>query len=166
GNTITAPSTLSKCAVTVDVPNSTIPAGGGAGTINIQTERECQWTAQPEVSWLSIGSGSSGQGPGAVQFTAAANADPASRTGGVMINGQRAQVAQAAGECRLELSSHATALPQSGGTGSVDVRASSPLCTWTTVSDVDWVSVNSNANGKGSATVTFTVAPTTGPPRA
>jgi hypothetical protein len=166
GNTITAPSTLSKCAVTVDVPGSTIPAGGGGGTINVQTERECQWTAQPEVSWLSISAGTSGQGPGAIQFAAAANADPASRTGGVMINGQRAQVAQAAGECRLELSSNATALPQSGGTGSVDVRASSALCTWTAVSNVDWISVNSNANGKGSATVTFTVTPTTGPPRA
>jgi len=83
-----------------------------------------------------------------------------------MINGQRAQVAQAAGECHLELSTNATAIPQSGGTGSVDVRASSPLCTWTAVSTVDWISVNSNANGKGSATVTFTVAPTTGPPRA
>ncbi|MFL6280893.1 MAG: BACON domain-containing protein [Vicinamibacterales bacterium] len=83
-----------------------------------------------------------------------------------MINGQRAQVAQAAGECHFELSSNATALPQSGGTGRVDVRASSALCTWTAVSDVDWITVNSNANGKGSATVTFTVAPTTGPPRA
>jgi hypothetical protein len=166
GSTITAPSTLSKCAVTVDIPATTIPAGGGAGTINVQTERECQWTAQPEVSWLSIGAGASGQGPGAVQFTAAPNADPATRTGGVMINGQRAQVAQAAGECRLELSNNATALPQTGGTGTVDVRASSALCTWTAVSDVDWITVNSNANGKGSATVTFTVAPTTGPPRA
>ena len=30
------------------------------------------------------------------------------RTGDVMVNGQRAQVAQAAGECRFELSSNAT----------------------------------------------------------
>jgi hypothetical protein len=166
GNTMTAPSTLSKCGVTVDVPSSTIPASGGAGTINVQTERECQWTAQPEVSWLSISAGSSGQGPGGIQFTAAANSDPASRTGGVMINGQRAQVAQAAGECRFELSSNAMELPRTGGTGTVGVHASSALCTWTAVSDVDWIAVNANANGKGSATVTFTVAPTTGPPRA
>ena len=165
GNTITAPSTLSKCAVTVDVPGTTIPSTGGGGTIAVQTERECQWTAQPEVTWLSITAGSSGQGSGAVQFTVTANADPASRNGGVMVNGQRAQVSQAAGECRFELSSNATSLPKSGGTGSVDVRASSGLCTWTAASDTPWISINSNANGKGSAAVTFTVASTTGPPR-
>jgi len=82
-----------------------------------------------------------------------------------MVNGQRAQVTQAAGECKFELSSNATSLPQTGGTGSVDVRASSPLCTWTATSDANWISITSNANGKGSAAVGFTVASTTGPPR-
>ena len=164
-STVTSPSTLSKCAVTVAVPGSTVPASGGAGTITVQTERECQWTAQPEVSWLSITAGSSGQGTGTVQFAASANADPAVRTGGVMVNGQRAQVGQAAGECKFELSSSAVSVPQTGGTGSVDVRASSGLCTWTAASDVDWISVTSNANGKGSAPVGFNVSSTTGPPR-
>ena len=166
GNTITSPSTLSKCAVTVGGPGSTVPASGGGGSIDVRTERECQWTAQPEVAWVSITAGSSGQGSGTVQFTVAANGDPATRTGGVMVNGQRAQVTQAAGECKFELSSNATSLPQTGGSGSVDVRASSALCTWTATSDVEWISVTSNARGKGSTSVGFTVAPTTGPPRA
>ena len=74
-------------------------------------------------------------------------------------------MSQAAGECRFELSSNATSLPQTGGSGSVDVRASSALCSWTATSDVSWISINSSANGKGSAAVTFTVAATTGPPR-
>ena len=164
-STVTSPSTLSKCAVTIAGPGSTVPASGGAGTITVQTERECQWTAQPEVSWLSITAGSSGQGTGTVQFAASANADPAVRTGGVMVNGQRAQVGQAAGECKFELSSSAVSFPQTGGTGSVDVRASSGLCTWTAASDVEWISVTSNANGKGSAPVGFNVSSTTGPPR-
>lgn len=166
GNTITSPSTLSKCAVTVGGPGSTVPASGGGGSIDVRTERECQWTAQPEVAWVSITAGSSGQGSGTVQFTVAANGDPATRTGGVMVNGQRAQVTQAAGECKFELSSNATSLSQAGGSGSVDVRASSGLCTWTATSDVEWISVTSNASGKGSASVGFTVASTTGPPRA
>lgn len=166
GNTITSPSTLSKCAVTVDVSGSTVPASGGGGSFDVKTERECQWTAQPEVAWVSITAGSSGQGSGTVQFTVAANGDPATRTGGVMVNGQRAQVTQAAGECKFELSSSATSLPQAGGSGSVDVRASSALCTWTATSNVEWISVTSNASGKGSASVGFTVAATTGPPRA
>src|SRR5690349_8328784 len=92
GNTVTSPSQLSKCAVTVDVPGSTVPASGGAGTIAVNTERECQWSAQPEVAWVAITAGSSGQGSGTVQFNVAANPDPASRSGGVMVNGQRAQL--------------------------------------------------------------------------
>ena len=103
GSTVTSPSTLSKCAVAVDVPASTLPAGGATGAIAIKTERECQWTAQPEVNWLSITAGASGQGDGAVQFNAAANNDPVTRSGGVMVNGQRAQVTQAGAECRFEL---------------------------------------------------------------
>jgi len=165
GSTVTSPSTLSKCAVTVGAPGTPVPASGGSGSIDVRTERECQWTAQPEVGWVSITAGSTGQGPGTVQFAVGANADPATRTGGVMVNGQRAQVTQAAGECKYELSSSATSLPQAGGTGSVDVHASSPLCTWTAASDATWISVTSNASGKGSATVGFTVASTTGPPR-
>src|SRR4029453_13127328 len=117
---------------------------------------------QPEVAAVSITAGSSGQGPGTVQFTVASNGDPATRTGGVMVNGQRAQVTQAAGECKFELSSNATSLPQAGGSGSVDVRASSALCTWTATSDVEWISVTSNASGKGSASVGFTVGSKTG----
>jgi all-beta uncharacterized protein/BACON domain-containing protein len=165
-NTVTAPAAISKCAVTVDVPNTTIPASGGSGTVNVQTERECQWTAQPDVAWLSITTGSSGQGPGTIQFMVASNGDPASRTGDVMVNGQKAQVAQAAGECRFDLSSAATALGQSGGTATVDVRASSALCAWTATSDVNWISITSSSTGKGSSTVSFSVQPTTGPPRA
>lgn len=164
-STATSPSTLSKCAVTVGAPGTPVPASGGSGSIEVQTERECQWTAQPDVAWVSITSGSTGQGPGTVQFAVSANADPAVRTGGVMVNGKRAQLSQAAGECKFELSSNATSLPKTGGTGSVDVRASSALCTWTATSDANWISITSNASGKGSAPVGFSVASTTGPPR-
>jgi hypothetical protein len=112
GNTVTSPSQLSKCAVTVDVPGTSLPASGGAGSITVNTERECQWTAQPEVAWVSITAGSSGQGSGTVQFSVSANADPVSRAGGVMVNSQRAQVSQVAGECKLELSSNAASFPK------------------------------------------------------
>jgi hypothetical protein len=142
-----------------------VPATGGSGSISVKTARECQWTAQPEVNWLNITAGATGQGDGAVQFTAAANSDPVARNGGVMVNGLRAQITQAAGECRFELASTSAAFGQAGGTGSVDLRASSPLCTWTAASDAEWVAIVANASGKGSSPVAFTVAPRTGAPR-
>jgi hypothetical protein len=165
GKTFTSPTPVSKCAVSFDPPASPLPASGGGGAINIKTERECQWTAQPDVSWLNITAGASGQGDGTVQFNAAANADPVARIGAIMLNGLRAQLTQAAGECRYQLSEPSTSLGQTGGTGHVDVRASSGLCTWTASSDADWIAITSGANGKGSAPVVFNVLPTTGPPR-
>lgn len=118
------------------------------------------------MPWLNITAGASGQGDGTVQFNAAPNGDPVARNGGIMLNGLRAQVTQAAGECRYQLSQPSVSLGQTGGSGRVDVRASSALCTWTASSDVDWISITSGVSGKGSAPVTFNVLPTTGPPRA
>ena len=165
GNTYTAPSTLSKCAVTFDTPSGAVPADGGKGAIPVKTDRECAWTAEPDVPWLSITTGRSGQGSGTVEFAATANSDPVARNGGIMLNGSRAQVTQAAAQCSFALANSSASMSQAGGSGSVDVRASSALCTWTAASDADWLAITAGANGKGSAAVAFTVAPTTGPPR-
>jgi hypothetical protein len=165
GNTYTAPSALSKCTVGFDAPTAAIAADGGSGAIPVKTERECAWTAEPDVPWLSITAGRSGQGSGTVEFAAAANGDPVARNGGIMLNGLRAQVTQAAAQCRVTLANSSASFPQAGGSGSVDVGASSALCTWTAASDADWIAITSGASGKGSAPVSFNVAPTTGPPR-
>src|SRR6185312_12180127 len=165
GNTYTAPSTLTKCAVAFDTPTGTVAADGGSGAIPVKTDRECAWTAEPDVPWLSITAGRSGQGAGTVEFAAAANNDPVARNGGIMLNGSRAQVTQAAAQCQFTLASTSASMSQGGGSSSVDLRASSALCTWTAASDADWLAITSGASGKGSAAVAFTVAPTTGPPR-
>ena len=165
GQTFTTPSPVSKCAVSFDAPPSSLPAAGGAAALRVKTERECQWTAQPDVAWLNITAGASGQGDGTVQFNAAANGEPVARTGGIMLNGLRAQVTQAAGDCRYDLAPSSAAVPQAGGSGRVEVRASSALCTWTATSDVDWIAITSGASGKGSAPVLFNVLAAAGPPR-
>ena len=165
GTTQTSPSVISKCGVAFDPPASTLTPEGGGGAIPIRAERECQWTAEPDVPWLSITAGRSGQGSGTVEFAASANGDPVARSGGIMLNGQRAQVTQAAAVCRFTLANASSSFSQAGGSGSVDVSASSALCTWTATSDVGWISITSGASAKGSAAVAFSVAPATGPPR-
>ena len=62
-----------------------MPATGGSGSITVKTERECQWSAQADVTWLSIVGGATGQGDGTVQFNAGANNDPVARNGGIML---------------------------------------------------------------------------------
>lgn len=165
GNTFTAPSALSKCAVTTEASTSTLPAAGGTASITVSTERECQWTATPDGAWLKVTGGASGQGPGTVQLAAETNADPVTRTAAVVVNNQRVQIAQDAAACRIDLGARSASFPSAGGNGSVDVLASSPLCAWSASSDADWIAITSAANGKGSAAVTFKVAPTAGSPR-
>jgi hypothetical protein len=165
GNTVTTPTTLTKCAVAFTPSASTIPATGGSGSVAVTTERECQWTATSDSIWLSISSGSTGQGPGTIQFTTAVNVDPVVRTGALIVNDGRVQVTQAAGECGYQLAQQSASFPQAGGNGSVEVRASSALCQWTATSNATWIAVTSAASGKGSGSVAFSVEPTTGPPR-
>lgn len=162
---MTAPSGLSKCAVTLEAPASTIPATGGSGSVVVKTSRECQWTAASEAPWLTITGGGSGQGEGTVQYSAAANADPVSRNATINANGQRTEVTQAAGECQLQLQETAASFSRGGGSGSVQVRASSALCSWTANSESDWISIRSGREGKGTGMVSYDVAATNGPPR-
>ncbi len=82
-----------------------------------------------------------------------------------MLNDQRAEVSQSGADCVITLSGQVATFSQAGGNGSIGVVASSPLCTWSASADVPWISIAS-APGKGSASVSFTVSATTGPPRA
>lgn len=142
-----------------------MPAAGGTASIGVTTERECQWTASPEGTWLKVMDGASGQGPGTVQVSAAPNTDPATRTAAVVVNNQRVQFTQEAAQCQITLGAASASFPGAGGTGSVEVRASNPLCTWTAASEVDWIAITSGSNGKGSTSVSFNVSATSGSPR-
>ena len=163
--TSTAPSPISRCAIALDVHEATLPATGGSGAVSVSATRDCAWSATVDGNWISLKSGSSGQGEGTVEFAASANPDPQSRTGAVVINGTRAQIKQAAADCVITLAESSANFPPAGGTGHADVRASSQLCTWTATSDSGWIEITSGANGRGSSAVTFSVEATGGPPR-
>lgn len=164
GTTSTAPSALLRCGVSVAINEGEVPAAGGTGSVRVTAARECQWTASVDGGWLSIRTGANGQGDGVVEFNAASNADPVTRRGAVIVNGQRAEVVQSSAPCVFTLSAPSSAFGQSGGSGQVEVRASSTLCQWTAASDVNWITVR-RASGQGSGPVPFDVASATGPPR-
>ena len=163
-STATGPTPVSRCAVTASA-NGQVPAQGGAGSLAVTAARECQWSATADGQWLSIKSGASGQGDGAIEFNAAANPDPAVRRGAIVLNEQRVEVTQAAGECRYSLSEASGSFPQAGGPGQFEVRASSGLCSWTAQSDSPWVTVRAGATGQGTATVRFDVSEAAGQAR-
>jgi hypothetical protein len=163
--TSTGPTPLARCSLTLSSGEQSFPPEGGAGAIAITAARECSWTVTVEGAWLSVKSGQSGQGDGRVEYSAAANPDPVARRGALVLNTQRAEISQAAAPCVITLADRSANFPSAGGTGRVDVRASSALCSWTASADEPWISIRSGSEGKGSASVAFDVAATTGPPR-
>jgi hypothetical protein len=165
-STSVAPSPVARCEISLNSSTTTVPAGGGSGVATVAATRECAWSASVEGgSWLSIRSGASGQGEGTVEFTAAANPDPQTRTGALVVNGSKTPITQSAAECVITLATSSADFPQTGGTERINVVASSTLCAWTASTDASWISITSGTSGRGSGPVTISVAATTGPPR-
>jgi hypothetical protein len=163
-STATSPGSITRCAVTGSITGP-VPAQGGSGRLTVSAARECEWSASADGQWLAIKAGAAGQGDGAVDFTAAANPDPAVRRGAIVLNDARVEVMQAAGECSYGLSDGSASFNQAGGSGQFEVRASSSLCAWSAQSDAAWVVVRSGGSSKGTATVQFDVAAMTGQAR-
>jgi hypothetical protein len=164
-STSTAPATVSRCGVTIGATDLTVPSSGGSGTLAVTTARECAWTASSNAAWLTIRGASNGQGDGSVEYVAAENTDPATRRAVIELNDKRANVTQAAGECTMRLGATSATFSPAGGSGTIDVQASSAMCTWTAESDAGWVVIRDGGSGKGNGRVEFDVAPASGPPR-
>ena len=138
---------------------------GGAGVARIATNRECQWSAQSDASWITVMAPSTGQGDGSVNFRVAANGDPPSRAAGIVVEGQRLQISQSGRPCTFALSSVLEMIPAVGGERTVEVAASSPQCRWSAAVDVPWIAISSAPESSGTGAVTFRVNAWTGVPR-
>jgi hypothetical protein len=69
-------------------------SGGGAGTITVTAPSNCSWTATTVDSWITINSGSSGNGSGTVSFTVAANGNGFQRPGYITVQRQSVALSQ------------------------------------------------------------------------
>jgi hypothetical protein len=109
-------------------------------------------------------SGSSGQGAGSLQFSAAPNRTTAARTGSIAVNGERAQISQDAGTCDISVAPTTLSAGAAGGELHVTVTTQD-FCAWTAVSRVSWIVITSSGNGTGTADVTIRATANTGPAR-
>jgi uncharacterized protein (TIGR03437 family) len=83
------------CNYLVQPSAQTAANTGGNGLIQVITAPTCAWTATSNEAWLTIRSGASGTGNGAVSWAASANADAKARTAALIIAGQAVTVNQA-----------------------------------------------------------------------
>ncbi|HEY7285453.1 MAG TPA: BACON domain-containing carbohydrate-binding protein [Vicinamibacterales bacterium] len=153
----TAPSTV-KCEITLqNSMNGTAPAAGGSGTLAVTTTRDCTWTATSDAAWLTISSGTNGQGSGSVAYAVAANGQPSQRRGTLAVNGQQMTVTQDAAPCRFNVTPTNSTVSMQGGTVNVNVETLTG-CAWTAQSTVSWMSIASGAAGNGNGAVAVQVA--------
>jgi len=149
----------SGCSYSISPTSKNFELTGGTGNFNVSTETGCSWTATTASPWITITSGASGSGNGAVSFTVAANNGPA-RNGTIVVNGQVFNITQDNG-CVYSLSSTSINVPASAGTNSFTVNSGAG-CTWAATSNASWITITSSSNGSGNGTVTFSFAANAG----
>jgi hypothetical protein len=161
---MTSPTSINRCAISMKGTEGPLPAEGGSASIAVSAARECAWSASVEGAWLAIKTGASGQGDGVVEFSATANPDPQLRRGAITANGQRSEISQAAGTCEIVVGQSSVSFNQGGGNGQIPIRASSQMCSWTVAADAEWIQIRT-PSGQGNGTISFEVPPSATPTR-
>jgi hypothetical protein len=84
----------SSCAFSISPTAQAVTAAGGPGVIGVTCIAGWSWAATTNVKWITINSGSSGTGSGAVAYTVETNNGGPSRTGTIGVGGQSLTVTQ------------------------------------------------------------------------
>ena len=144
------------CTYTVQPTSQSVPAAAGARTVTVGGGQGCPWTSTSNVAWMTVTSGGSGSGPGAVGFDVALNTGP-ERSGALTVAGRTATVTQASG-CVYSISPLEHVLGQFGDTRTVSV-SSQAGCPWDASTDSpSWITILSGASGAGDGVVVYRVA--------
>ena len=150
-----------SCAFTINPTGQTYSASGGSGSISITPPGgNCAtgWTASTAASWITITSGSSGNGSGTVAYSVSANSGVNQRTGTISVAGELFLVTQnASAGCTYSLSPSSQSFGASGGAGNFNVTTSAG-CGWSAASSASWITVSSGNGGSGSGSVSYSVA--------
>ncbi|MEZ5351927.1 MAG: BACON domain-containing carbohydrate-binding protein [Bryobacteraceae bacterium] len=149
--------TNTTCSYNLSANSANPTAAGGASSVNVITTTGCPWTAVSSAAWITVTSGSSGNGNGTVGYTVAANPSVSPRSSAITIAGKVFIVNQAGLGCSYGLSATSANPVAAGGAASVNVIATTG-CPWTAVSNAPWITVTSGASGNGNGTVGYTVA--------
>lgn len=171
-NVIQSAAAPPNCSIAISPASQNVPAGGGSGSISVESQGVCDWMATSNASWITVTSGSSGRGNGVATFAVDANTG-AARTGTISVANRSFTVSQAAGAappppppaCTYTIAPQSETVPSGAGAGTVNVTTAAS-CAWTAVSNApSWLTVTSGAAGTGNGSVAFSVAANTGAQR-
>ncbi len=150
------------CSYSINSASASAVSGSSTGTVSVTTLSGCAWSAAANVTWLTVTSGTNGNGNGTVGYTVAANTGPA-RSGTITIAGKTFTVNQVGG-CAYTLSPTSASVVIGPSIRTFNV-ASEAGCVWTAVSNDSWLTISAGATGSGDGTVQYTVAANNGATR-
>ncbi len=150
----------SACSYSLNSTGQPFGSSGGTGQVQVTASAGCSWTAVSNAAWITITSGKSGTASGTVAYSVSANSTTP-RTGTMTIAGQTYTVTQDGQKCTFSIAPISQAFGASGGPGSVSVTTSDG-CSWTAVSNANWITVTSNSSATGTGTVNYSTSANTG----
>jgi Putative binding domain, N-terminal/Viral BACON domain len=162
--TVTSPST-SKCQLTAVADPAAFGAAGGAGTLTVTANRDCQWNAAASGNWIQLGTQSSGQGNATVSFSVTANPDPAQRRGAITLGDQQVAISQDGAGCNFTVFPLNETVSPQGERRTIHVTVNSAQCSWSARTETQWLTILEGSQGSGSGQVVYEVQRTTGPSR-
>lgn len=145
-------------SATLNPAVSSASASGNSGEVDLTIAGNVSWTANADVSWISITSDSSGSGATTVAFDVTANPSVYQRTGTLTIAGETHTVTQAGLSATLDYSE--LVFGTDGGSDWIDVFPEANG-SWQAVSNDAWLTVAVGASGVGSGSVLIVADPYT-----
>ena len=155
---VTATFDKRQCSYQITPTSQTQGSNVETGTVTVSVQSGCTWTAQSNINWANITSGSTGEGNGSVTYSITANPTPQNRRGTLTIAGQTFTFFQNQIECSYSITPTHHTHSANGETGSFSVKAATG-CQWTAHSTVPWVNVTAGQNGQGAGIVTYSIDP-------
>jgi hypothetical protein len=95
GQTFTVNQQAAPCVYSLSEAEQSFSSEEDEGVVSVDAADGCLWSASSQSSWITLTSGSSGKGNGAVQYAIEANTESEVRTGNVTIAGKSFKVTQA-----------------------------------------------------------------------
>ena len=92
--TVTQDAGATTCTYSIAPTSQSFGANGGTGSVNVTTQANCAWTATSNAGFITITSGTPGNGSGALNYSVAVNTSTSQRTGTMTIAGQTFAVNQ------------------------------------------------------------------------
>lgn len=83
-----------SCSYSLSSSSESFNANGGTDSFSVFSSSSCAWTAASNASWITILSGASGTGDGAVSFQIARNTGGAARSGQITAGGKIFSISQ------------------------------------------------------------------------